>query len=595
MAFQIKRRAVPPSVSLEPKAQFTASPIVQSPSDGPPPEYDFKEHVDQVDSPIVEGEVRPDLDEQLDNLHLENGHHDQLPSPTTPTATEEPLSIGKDGSPSMGSKFKHALGEVKHFAGGLMSHPYEATKHYSILRHSHGFVFYQGSATSVAVTVFSDQPLPIDRKLWLQKRGFSGNTGLKIGTLGSRSAWIDVTPSVDATADVIVEDDERAWQRDIAKFTRKTRNTKNLCNHRPYETHIVRIPHVAEDGYFRIVLCSERKVLCPSPVFRYASSSLDPSILRGASLSTLPLELAIRVGSMVAHTTANTAAAGVLQPAVSAAQTVVQPYQYGGLTQWAATAAYDNVAAEKVDSINQQYQEKRQLQATAGAGSDETEDSRESLLSREGPEPPYPIRFSGKIAPDSAEDKQLNKVPSVKLNRVPQETLLRLSGVYFGWISLSKTKAMAGNSALDSYFERWLQVVVVVAVQDGQKIDVVEKKIVKIHIIDGVEDLMKYDVKANLMVMGYIRSLDDDLSSHIQRDVELVQEVLCREGWQAELVLQKIKSASSTRSFAERVADARQSGQKQLDRVPIHRIGVRTDSIGLKDQLIGNGGICIKR
>jgi hypothetical protein len=599
MAFQIKRKAVPQSVPVKPKAQFTASPLVQPPSNDPPPEYDFKEHVDQLDSPIVEGEVRTDLDEQLDNLHLENGHHDELPNPIIGIGTDEPQSIGKDGSSSASSKFKHALGEVKHFAGGLISHPYEATKHYSILRHSHGFVFYQGSATSIAVTVFSDQPLPIDRKLWLQKRGFSGKTGLKVGTLGSRSAWIDVTPSVEATADVIVAENERAWQRDIGKFTKKIRNTKNLCNHRPYETHIVRIPHVAEDAYFRIVLCSERKVLCPSPVFRYASSSLDPSVLRGASLSTLPLELAIRVGSMVAHTTANTAASGVLQPAVSAVQTAVQPYEYGGMTRWAATTAYDNVAADKVDStvgsINEQYDDKRQLQATAAAEIDETEDSREVFLSREGPQPPYPIRFSGKIAPDAAEDGQANKVPSAKLIDVPKDMLLRLFGVYFGWISLSKTKATAENSTLNTYLEKWLQVIIVVSVQSGQNISVVEKKSAHIHIIDGLEDLMRYDVRASLMVMGYIRSSDNDLSSHFQRNIALVQEILCKEGWQPEVVLQKIKSASSTRSFTERIADARQSGQKQLDRLPVHRLGLRTDSMGLRDQLIGNGGICIKR
>lgn len=34
-----------------------------------------------------------------------------------------------------------AYREARHFAGGLISHPYEHTKHYTVLRHSHGLVF----------------------------------------------------------------------------------------------------------------------------------------------------------------------------------------------------------------------------------------------------------------------------------------------------------------------------------------------------------------------------------------------------------------------------------------------------------------------
>jgi hypothetical protein len=324
---------------MDSKAQLTASPVVQSSSDDPPPAYESTNTIDATGTPIVEGEIRPDLDEQLEHLRLKTGHEASLSSPTGETIIGDTQSAELDTNSPKSSKFQHALGEIKHFAGGLITHPFEATRHYSVLRHSRGFVFYQGPTTSVAITVFSDQALPIDRTLWLQKRGFSGKTGLKVGTLGSRSAWIDVTPSINATADSLPPDNERAWQRDIAKFITKARNTKNLCNHRPYETHIVRIPHVAEDGYFRIVVCAGRKVLCPSPVFRYASSSLDPSVLRGASLRTMPLELGIRVGSLVANKAANAAAAGALQPAVSTVQNAVQPYWSA---QWAATTAYNS-------------------------------------------------------------------------------------------------------------------------------------------------------------------------------------------------------------------------------------------------------------
>jgi hypothetical protein len=607
MSYQIKRKAVPERDSSEFKAQLTASPVLLSPSDDPPPEYDFTNKVENPVSPIIEGEVRPDLDKQLEHLHLETGHGTSLASPVEETSTEEPGPTQAGTTTAKGSKFKYAIGEIKHFAGGLITHPYEATKHYSVLRHSHGFVFYQGPTTSVAITVLSDQPLPLDRKLWLQKRGFSGKTGMKVGTLGTRSAWIDVTPSIDATADLLPPDNERAWQRDIAKFIKKARNTKNLSNHCPYETHIVRIPHVAEDGYFRIVLCAGRKVLCPSPIFRYASSSLDPSVLRGASLRTLPLELGVRVGSLVAHSAANTAAAGALQPAVSTVQNVVQPYQYGGVTRWATSTAYNSSGAadrvnSTVESINQQYGEKRELEARSATGG--AEDIIGLVGGDDGPEAPYPIRFSAKVAPGFQTDKQRSPGPTARLVDVPQDTLLRLSGIYIGWASLSKTKGISEPSIPNEALEKWFQAVITVTPERDKTVAVVETKRVDVHILHDFVDAFFFNTKVSLTIMGCIRPADysptsaPDLESQqkqFQDDISIVERSLNRVAWQPDAVLERIKSASSGRSFTERVADARQTGQKQLDRVPVHRLGVRTNSMGLKDQLIGNGGICIRR
>ena len=607
MASQIKRKAVPRRDSNDSKAHLTASPVLLSPSDDPQPEYDFTNKAGNLDSPIIEGEVRPDLDEQLEHLHLETENGASISSPVDEASAQERETIGAEETTAKGSKFKYAIGEIKHFAGGLITHPYEATKHYSVLRHSHGFVLYQGPTTSVAITVFSDQPLPTDRKLWLQKRGFSGKTGMKVGTLGTRSAWIDVTPSIDATADLLAPDNERTWQRDIAKFIKKTRNTKNLSNHRPYETHIVRIPHVAEDGYFRIVLCAGRKVLCPSPIFRYASSSLDPSVLRGASLRTLPLELSIRVGSLVAHSAANTAAAGALQPAVSTVQNVVQPYQYGGATQWAASTAYNSGgAADRVDStvqsINQQYGEKRELEARSATGG--AEDIVGVVGGDDGPEAPYPIRFSGKIAPGFQTDRRRSPVPTARLVDVPQDTLLRLSGTYLGWASLSKTKAGSEPSIPNEALEKWFQAIITVTPERDNKVAVVERRCVDVHVLHDFGDAVFFNTRVSLMIMGCIRPADQssistpDLESQqkqFQDDISIAERSLSRAAWQPDAVLERIKSASSGRSFTERVADARQSGQQQLDRVPVHRLGVRTDSMGLKDQLIGNGGICIRR
>lgn len=180
-----------------------------------------KDELVNVESSIKEDEVCPDLDEQIENLQLETGHGEPLPSLTDVVISEEFATVGgAEVQARKPSKVKSAYGEVKHFAGGLISHPYEATKHYSVLRHSHGLVFYKGPTTSVSFTIFSDQPLPADRTLSLQRRGFSGKMGMRVGAaLGNRTAWIDVTPSIDATADQLPKADERAWQRDVVRKT----------------------------------------------------------------------------------------------------------------------------------------------------------------------------------------------------------------------------------------------------------------------------------------------------------------------------------------------------------------------------------------
>lgn len=401
----------------------------------------------QETNDVVEGEANPDLDEQLANLEIEEHSEDEpVPSYTDGPLTEEPnnLQSSSQSQQQKPNKLRSAWSDVKHFAGGLITHPYEATKHFTILRHSHGLVYYQGPTTNIAITIFTSRPLPANRKLWLQKRGFSGKTGLKVGaTLGTRSAWIDVTPAADLSAEFLPPDDERAWQRDISKFMKKAASSKNknIRIQKPYETDVIRIPHVAEEGYFRIVLCAGRKVLCPSPMFRYVSASTDPSVLRGASLKTLPLEVGVRVGAIVANEAANSAAYGALQPVANAYENQVQPLMEkvnpAGVTQEAALYAYEESgAAERVavaaGEVGERYEAQQEAQEQVLTG-DDTSSTVEPIGSDEGPSPPYPLLVSGKVVQRTGKSSRFLQVPTADLTGVPSDQLRRLDGVYLGW------------------------------------------------------------------------------------------------------------------------------------------------------------------
>lgn len=587
MQATIKRKPLP-----------TASPKVDRATEPPPyelihPSQSFvtpgsvkveEEPLPKPQTPVdnAQQDYADDLENQLEHLQLEPGSEplDAVPD-EVPQENVEPE--GK-------SKWKHAFDEVKHFAGGLIAHPYEATKHYSVLRHSHGIVFYQGPYTSVAISIFSDQDLPADRQVWMQRRGFSGKTGLKIGTLGTRSAWINVTPAVLADASSLPPNDERAWQRDTQKFLKNTATVKSICDHTPRETHVLRVPHLAEDGYFRVVLCAGRKVLCPSPTFRLVSTSTDPGRMRGASLSTLPLEVGVKIGALVAKSAAQTASHGAMQPAITAYQNVVQPYEPGQITRTAVSTAYNASLQPKVDQtiqeINQDYLNRKQAELVVAGG----QDADAHLLGPEdGPQHPFPIEFIGKVVRGSGATTKALGRPSANLEGVSQEVELRLSGVYAAWVKTSSEKN-----------EKWHAAIVGVHPRKDVKVGVVERRSIRVMILAEVGNLV--GTKMSVMLVAFLHTSAFEANPDVgQRqlqlatDISIVDASLARPQWTAEAILSQLKQQRADRSMIDKAADARRYGQKQTDKVPIHRAGIRTNSMSLRDQVIGNGGIYVLR
>lgn len=185
-----------------------------------------------------------------------------------------------------------------------------------MLRHSHGLVYFQGPRTSIAVSIFADATLPVDRTIWLQCKGFTGTTGMRLKTfIGADGSWLNVTPTTKLNVEQLKATDERAWQRDIAHFIK--RSEKHIRDtHKLRETAIVRIPFAADDGYFRLILCTgeRKKVLCCSPTFRVMSTSTSPGKVKGASLGTLPLEIAAKIGCHTANTFTGNVAGNITAP-----------------------------------------------------------------------------------------------------------------------------------------------------------------------------------------------------------------------------------------------------------------------------------------
>ncbi|KAJ8071649.1 hypothetical protein OCU04_001970 [Sclerotinia nivalis] len=437
-------------------------------------------------------------------------------SPSSESLSKITIETSSEPSstPIASSYVSNAFREARHFSGGLIAHPSESTKHFSILRHSHGLVFYQGCSTTLTVSIFSDAPLPAGRQVWLQNKGWSGNTGMRLKAfVGNNGSWLNVTPGMSISADQLKESDERAWQRDIKKFLKKTKHPKHILR----ETLVVRIPVEASDGYFHLVLCSDekKKVLCPSPVFRILSASTSPSSVRGASLSTLPLEL----GAMAMTAYANKTIGRMITPATSAAEKVVHPFMPSLARQEAAIALYgksgtEDMVTSTVVNGNIRYQGIRSFSCNQARSED----------NELGPRPPYPICFIARSEIQIG-DGDYFSMPTMKLLGIAEHISHQLRGHYFAWV---RQRPIRGQENTDANI--WSQTVISslpIQASDLPKATIAQasRRIFKIHFISDFFEAQAYDMKnLDIKIMGFLRP--DTTSNSPLKDVILEEELV---------------------------------------------------------------------
>lgn len=524
------------------------------------------------------------------------------PSPSSHTASSNPSKP----EASAASKWKHALGEAQYFAGGLVSRPAESTRHYTIVRHSHALVWYRGPSTSVSITILSDVDLPPTRTLWLQQKGYSGNVGMSLKALvGTTGAWLDVTPATRAPSPEEVGPgvlDERAIQRDLKRFAKKASGRQRA--HVPRETHVVRIPAAATDGYFRLVLCAGgsegskgRKVLCGCPVFRVASTSTDISVVRGAGIRTMPLEVGIKVGTTVAQQFAKkytAPAALVAQNRATRVATkaltnprVKQAATYG---KQAATVGKNIVQTSGLDQAVRGSWRKGQVDRYGQVAFDNTV---RIIGSDEGPEAPFPVSLEGKTARATGRSTVELGIPTANLSGVRDEIKMRWKGVYAAWANVVPgKKSPVGDEGGLSH--DWHEAIVTVGPLRYGPPEVVVKNRVTVHFLYDFDNVTFFDMKVRVVLMGYLHpppepcADPDDLFEQYVVDSMSVTESLARAAW-------SVSSCLGSKSFSERLDGVTGAVQGKVDKMPLHWAGVRSESAAMRDRVYGNGGIWIQR
>ncbi|PHH54550.1 hypothetical protein CFIMG_003380RA [Ceratocystis fimbriata CBS 114723] len=528
-------------------------------------------------------------------------------SESLPWASSASLSTPTTYSPprNQPAAWKNALGEAQFIAGGLLSRPAESSRHYTVIRHSFALVWYRGPATSVSISILSDEPLSPTRRIFLQQKGYSGNTGMALKAMvGVKDSWTDVTPQQRAESTQIRQTDERAIQRDLARFSKKA--TGRLTKHVPRETCIVRIPATAQDGYFRLVLCDEKKkVLAACPVFRIASATADSSVVRGAGLRMMPIELGVKVGSTIASAAVSKYTGGPIRGAVGSR---VKKYGEKAMkAQKLGTKAYETSGLDKhVQEHQKQYDEAlrnhyKPMDVREGTFPLSGVQSPEIQIigSDTGPDEPFPIKFQGLTVPGTGGSKADLDMPTANLRHVPEHIKVRMPGVYIAWAQV----VVEPSSNLD-ISQDWHEAIVTIAPLVHEIPSVVPRNKVVVHILQDFEDASFVGCQVNVMLMAFVRpaavprTLDEarDVQS---RDILVAMVSLGRAQWQADeamfLEAGKDSQQHGQRTIAERLTDLRLKVQDQVDRIPVHLMGLRTDSASIRDEGYGQGGLWIVR
>jgi hypothetical protein len=539
-----------------------------------------------------------------------------LSSATSAGPSTIPSSVPSTSSPqsSTSSKVQKAYREARHFAGGLITHPYESTKHYTILRHSHGMVFYKGNATNLAVSIFADAPLPEDRTIWLQSKGWTGKTGMRAKAwLGRHGNWIDVTPTVCVGSEQLKPDNERAWQRDIRHFEKKSKQFLKK-NHTLRETVIVRIPAEAGDGYFQLVLCmgDRQKVLCPSPTFRLFSTSTSPHSIKGASLRTLPMELGVWALGVHARSTVGAAVA----PVTSVIRSDVQSYMPSWWAREAGSATYSlSGASTKVNSaignVENRYDTEQSSEFAMVGG--------EEISIEQGPSPPYPIQFVARCEPGMQSNGTEFNLPTIHLVAVPDIISPKLLGYYFAWARFVDNK----GKPLPEDGSAWNQALVAALPVDIAQLERVSftkasKKNFSIRLIQHFEPLDQNETNIEIRVMGFVRPDEPSQRLVLEKglqagdeaayeaamlaetnDISTAQSVLDHPAWGPEPLVQETRGEQQRPNWLEKskrsFTDTSLAVQKSMDKVPLHKLGVRAPIDMMKDKTIVTNGFYVRR
>lgn len=357
------------------------------------------------------------------------------------------------------------------------------------------------------------------------------------------------------------------------------------------------------DGYFRLVLCQGgdgKKMLCSSPVFRVASLSTSGASFKGSSLSTLPIEL----GVFAATSLATAKASAITAPVTNAISCYAQQYAPGLITQEAATTAYGvSSVPDRIDNANEQFAQTRSNMFEPVA--DEVGVQRAFSEETKGPASPFPMRFESKIVKGTGRSGAELGLPTANLRNLPEDIETRLEGVYFGWARIRRKAAEKKDTEETYPVEKvdpmeaaalWKESIITIGPSPYAAPTAAPKKVGSIYLIHDLSGADFTGANIIVLVMGFLRPTNSTWPPPVEQayeDVATTQLALSAPGWSVQDALDRVSGGK--KSMTDRYVSAREFSQKQIDRVPLHRAGIRTETAAMRDRAFKRGGFCIPR
>jgi hypothetical protein len=309
---------------------------------------------------------------------------------------------------------------------------------------------------------------------------------------------------------------------------------------------------------------------------------------------------------MVISTYAVKKAGLVLAPVTAVVSSKVQKYMPSFWTEKAAALAYDITGTDnKVEGAKTSFEQARDMSLLT-AGSME-------FAPEEGPKAPYPIRVTGRAELGNRNLAEDLDMPVFTLTGVEESTMLKLHGYYFGWARNLDT--------CEKDSEAWCQCIVSsIPVSSSQltlaKISSANKRTLTIRLLNDTDETPFSNAKFEIRILGFIRP-DEPTQRHTLEqgiragdeaaheaamlssvnDIQMAQQILDHPSWPPEAGSRPglLGKKGSSLSLAEAYSSARMAAQRQVDRVPLQKLGVRMEKDRVGDRAVWANGFYVVR
>jgi hypothetical protein len=316
---------------------------------------------------------------------------------------------------------------------------------------------------------------------------------------------------------------------------------------------------------------------------------------------------------MVAGLYARTAAQTVVAPVKSAIQSKVNPYRPSWVTQTAAKTAYSTTGIQ--DRMGETFYPSPGATGRVQDNNNPAESSEPALIAIEdGPQDPFPTEFKARAqigqmtSPVASSD-----TPRLALSKIPDWVLEQLRGYFFGWARFDV------SSGKDISFGPWCPVILSVRTLDplqAARVNVAQiaKRVVALRLLGEVP---LQTTKMEVRVMGFLRAdIPPPTGSTSQQlaeaqeaaaeaamladvyDASIVENILVHQAWAPERPSWRELPQRATGwkdHTLEGYSNARVQGQKLVEQVPLHRLGVRSMTDGMREKQVATNGFYIVR